>query len=190
VPLVAKKFAKYANAAAKARHNLDRVGFVFDGVWQPAILFTLHASNGNPVACKARLDHLRVANGEIYDLKKVAKGANPKGPWLPGYLYAYGYDIQAAMYPVAVEAAFPDLVGRSRFWWALIEAGKPYAASKCEPSGTMRAVGAARLQAALDTWERCLRIDTWPGYEGEHRIAATSRMLEDAMVEEGIDENI
>jgi hypothetical protein len=55
-------------------------------------------------------------------------------------------------------------MGRTSFEWAFYEAAQPYAVSRNKPNGTMRAVGARRMQDALDKWEQALRTDEWPAY--------------------------
>ena len=183
VPLLPIKFARYRIVADKIRQRLIDAGCDLSGVWQPSILFELPASNGNAVKCKARLDHLAPVTGLVTDVKKVARSAKPDRK-LAAHITQYGYDIQAALYPLAVEQVMPDLVGRSRFEWAFVEPSPPYAVARVEPSGTMRALGLSRLQYAIDVWERCLRTGEWPGYEGVARIEAAPWMLEEMRIEE------
>jgi hypothetical protein len=182
-PIVRAKFAEYEHAAKVMRKRLGDAGCVFGGLWQPTILFSVHASNGAEVKCKARLDHLDPVTGLITDVKKIGTTAKP-GRRLAMYIDGLGYDIQAALYPIAVEQLMPDLVGRSRFEWAFVEPEYPHAVARVSPSGSMRAYGTARLQDAIDRWERALRLDKWPGYEGVTRVEALPYMLENARIEE------
>lgn len=183
LPMVRAKFQAHDRAAAAIRDRLKDAGFVGGGVYQPTILFSLRASNGNEVKCKSRLDHLDPLTGVVTDIKKIGTSAKPDKK-LSMYIVGLGYDIQAALYPLAVEKLMPDLVGRATFEWAFVEPEYPHAVARVTPSGSMRALGAARLQQAIDTWEECLRTNRWPGYEGVARVDAQPWMLEDARIEE------
>jgi hypothetical protein len=182
LPLVADKFAPYANAAERIRRRLADEGAKLDDCYQATVLFSVRASNGNAVKCKARFDHFQRADLVVTDLKKI-EDARP-GRNMARHVYRYGYDIQGALYTIAAEKLDARNMGRVRFDLAFFEAAQPHGVTIAEFAGTMKAVGNSRLQLAIDTWEECLRTDTWPGYVGRHRIEATNDMLEDMRIQE------
>lgn len=114
------------------------------------------------VACRGRFDHLDPANATITDLKKMAS-AHPKA--FERAAYDYGLDIQAAAYVQALEVIRPELVGRVRFRWVVLEAEAPFVTVVRTPAGSLRHLGEQRWANACRVWSRCLRSGRWPGYE-------------------------
>lgn len=127
--------------------------------WRPT------TTDGEEIQARARLDQLDIfpesGLAVITDLKK-ARSAHPQRA--ERSIESYGYDIQRAAYISAVEAVFPELVGRVQYRWVFVEAEAPYAPTPGEATGELRELGEMRWQRAVDTWARCMRDDHWPAY--------------------------
>lgn len=165
VPTLQKDFDAASIAATQLRARLEEFGVELTGASEPAVFWTETARNGGEVLCRGMLDHLVVdevtGRATIYDLKS-ARSAHPDA--LGRHIDTYGYAIQRAAYVRAIEAVRPDMAGRVDFVFLFVELEAPYVALPVRLSGSFRALGEQRWARAVDTWERCLREDRWPGY--------------------------
>lgn len=113
------------------------------------------------VACRARIDWLHNAMHAIDDLKTTSRSARPDA--FEKNLYAYGCDIQAALYLRGMKA-----LGASPEWrWVVVETTPPYALSVISPTAAVLALGDAKVDAALTLWRQCLETGHWPAYPTE-----------------------
>lgn len=130
------------------------------GMQEATVVWTDRATG---VRCRGRLDHLEQDQGGavIHDLKK-AETAHPRS--FERAVYSYGADIQAHAYREAIETIRPELAGRVRFEWIVIEAEPPYVTVVRHPLGSLRASGENRWRRACEIWARCLKTNVWPGY--------------------------
>ena len=160
-PLLTKQLDAVEAAAEKVWKRLNDRGITLDGPRECTILWTERATNGGVVHCKARLDHLDFANGIIDDLK-TGHSANPDD--LAKKTDRLNYAIQVAAYTSAVGTLRPDLAGRVRFRWLLVELSEPFAFTVAEPDGSVLQLGGTRWRRAVDAWEECTRTGTWPEY--------------------------
>lgn len=124
-----------------------------DGMAEQTIVYT-----DERATYRARLDWLRKDLSCIDDLKK-SRTAEPRR--FQKQLYALGYDIKAAFYIRAVEAAFGT---RPVFRWVAIEPEPPYALSVHVMSPDALQVAERRLDQAIDDWQACLADNNWPAY--------------------------
>ncbi len=99
----------------------------------------------------------------IIDLK-TTESAHPRD--IRSVSWRLGYDIQAAAYVRAVEAAFPEYVGRVDVLFAFCELEKPYAVNPVSLSGEFMRLGEQRWERGRDRWTKCLMEDSWHAYEG------------------------
>lgn len=183
VPMTRAKYDPIVKAARHVRDSAKAAGCDVDAALkQVTVVYGVQASNGNVVWCKSRFDFL-APGFVIVDLKKIARGANPKR--LARHVYDYAYDVQAALYTIAAEHVVPDSGGRWEFRWLFAEIEAPYAVSLSHPAGTFRTLGNVRLQRAIDRWEAALRTDTWPAYgTGVHAVHADMWMLTNNEIDE------
>lgn len=161
VAMLSRQFDDAVKTANRLRDAFKRQGVSLDGEPEQVILWVEHADDGTPVQCKAMLDLVDFATGRIRDLKST-KNANPAK--LNGPVDDYGYAVQDAAYRRAVEAARPQLVGRTDFAFAFFELEQPHGVCEARLDGAWRELGNARWRRAVNTWARCLRTGVWPGY--------------------------
>lgn len=119
------------------------------------------------VMCRCRPDWLRDDLTVIEDVKTSSRGADP-GFFARKTVPDYGYDLRAAMYLRGVKTR---LGAEARWRWIVVETQPPYVVSVAEPSELMLAVGAAKLDRALEMWRDCLQTGLWPGYGRDVHVA-------------------
>lgn len=187
VPILKKDHNRVARAVARITKGFVEHGFPAErGEVECSIFWVERASNGAPVQCKARLDHLRTDGCTIDDLKST-KSAKPTRQ-LFAQMFQLAYDVQDAAYRRAVEATVEGAAGRAKFNFWFFELEEPYPVVPVRLSGAFRAVGEARWQQAIDLWAHALQTDTWPSYvkPGEHVVAEPPAWaMEDAIIDEG-----
>lgn len=97
------------------------------------------------------------------DYKTTDESAAPAA--LARKMVSDGWHIQAAMGERGLRRA--ELVALDelpRFLFVVQEATVPYALSVVEVAGDPLVMGRKMLDAAVDTWKRCMRADRFPGY--------------------------
>lgn len=160
MPVLQHQFAQKAAVAAKLRDQLEARGYVFDGQSELAIEW-----RDGDVLCRSMLDHARVKDGAIFEIKKV-ESANPKK--IARTFVDYGYDIQYTAHTRALAKLRPEFEGRIDFTFLFLEIEPPYSVVPVKPDGALREIGALRWEQALRTWRECLAANRWPGYaDGE-----------------------
>jgi hypothetical protein len=139
---------------------IDDYGIVLDGESEVVFEWEEMGANG-PVLCRGMMDHVKVSEGVIYDVKST-RSAHPKQ--CAASMVTYGADIQTATYVSALEKYKPELAGRIDMIFLFMELTSPYAILPARPNGMMRELGAMKWARAVKIWEKCLATDTWPGY--------------------------
>lgn len=160
LPMIASKYAEIQAAAEILRDRCKAKGFQFTGESEVAIEWSDLGVDG-PVLCRSRLDHVFIDDGIIYDLKKSVS-VNPQ--YLARNLVDLGYDIQQEAYTRALTALRPELAGRIDFVFLFCELEAPYSVVPVRLDGAFKEIGRHRWEQAVRTWERCLRLNEWPGY--------------------------
>jgi hypothetical protein len=111
------------------------------------------------VLCRARIDWLHDDLSAIDDLKTTSRSAHPEA--FAKNLYAYGCDVQAALYTRGIRA----ITGQTPEWrWLVVETTPPYALSVVTPGPAVLELANAKIDYALATWKRCLETNEWPAY--------------------------
>ena len=158
VPLLAHQLADVQAMVAAVQPQLDAhnalPALFTDGKPEQTLTW-----DDDGVRCKARLDWLRDDHATIDDLKTTSRSANPDA--YSRNLYDVGGDVQAAFYLRGVEKVTGK---RPEFRWVIVETAPPYALSVVSPGPDVLALGAAKVDRALETWKRCLDLNEWPGY--------------------------
>ncbi len=126
---------------------------------EQVIIFKLQASNGTEVACKAKVDY--VGNNILVDLK-TTKNAEPNS--FNDSIGKYSYEIQGAFYSHAIE-----MLGqiRPQFYFVAVESEPPFAVSVIRLSESDYSKGHIKIYRAVNIFEECLRLNTWPSYEAK-----------------------
>lgn len=143
------------------------------------------SGKGEPIRCKAMMDlvYYRVHNNGPYaaaiitDLKVVKQVSTNA---FVRSLDRFGYDMQAAFYIEGIEAIYPDLAGRVKFQFALVEKRPPYDVAIIQADKMLLAIGSMKLRVARARWVRCLATNAWPGV-GHFSPHIPPYMLNDAV---------
>jgi len=168
IPLLTEKLDVYRYKSKAIRSRLEDAGLTFDGDSEVVIYWTEETPHG-PVRCRCRIDHLFLGEDALVIDLKTTGDAHPRE--LQRTIWYKGYDIQHEAYRRAVEAAFPDYVGRVRIPFAFGELDKPYAVNPIRLDAEFAQLGAVRWERGRDLWAKCLleggtEFKHWPGYSG------------------------
>lgn len=152
--------------ARELKPRLAAKGVRLEGHSEVTLLWDETADNGKSVPCRARLDHIDGA--DIWDLK-ITGDANPD-TLTHGHITSMGYEIQTECYRSGASAVLPHLRGRLNYTLVFCEFEPPYSVTLVRSSGSMRELGARRWRRAVNTWERCCRLNEWDDYTGRSEI--------------------
>jgi hypothetical protein len=179
VPMIRAKHEALSAEVDALRAKLGKRGIAFSGQCERVIMWPEIATDGTRIQCRAMLDHV---DGCLIDELKTIANANPKK--LRRVVESMGYDLAWAAYTSGYGAVFQDLAGRIGLRWVFIELEEPHHIVTARPSGSMRALGNARWQTAIDRWARCTRDNRWPDFADERdvMIEASPWELEAAQV--------
>ena len=159
LPVLVGAYATAKEAADTLRQRFSDKGIVLDGESELSAFWTERLLDGTEVQCRGMIDHLTLPR--IVDLKST-KSAKPDA--CRRAIENYGYAIQHAAYVSAVEHIRPDLAGRVDFVFAFYETEPPFDVVPVRLPGAFRELGARAWKRSVETWERCLRANKWPGY--------------------------
>ena len=167
LPVIRRKWEDAQGVVEQIRERIAAFGIRLDGMAELALKWDEPGEDGEPVACRGRLDHVDLESGFILDIKKT-ESANPRK--IARHMIDYGYDIQWAAYTRALQMLKPELQGRVEMVFLFVELEPPYVVVPAKPSGLLREFGLKRWDRAVRLWERCLRTKEWPGYVTETAI--------------------
>jgi hypothetical protein len=97
----------------------------------------------------------------IFDLK-VTTDASTKA--FEKKINEMAYHIQNAFYRRGVNTLLPELENKTRFVFLVIESSPPYALNCIELSGMFESIADLDADKSIDTWQKCLKMNVWPGY--------------------------
>lgn len=161
IPVLEREVDEAVTVVRAIGWRLDDLGIVLSGQSELKLAWDYTTDSGAVVACRSMVDHLRVDEAVVYDLK-TARSAQPAACGRSSA--EHGYPIQAACYTHAVGCLVPDLVGRVRCEFIFAETEPPFAVTVARPDGMMMDLGYAQWERAAQTWADCLRTNVWPGY--------------------------
>ncbi len=130
-----------------------------------------------PIWIRTRLDHVKFYPGrgiEAYDLKTTGKRGNAHRRRASETIAREGYDIQAAAYVGALEAAWPKYAGRVSYVWVFAETCRPQniGVHGCGPGGIFPDRGQRLWDAACEMWATGVHTGRWPGYHHYEQLPA------------------
>lgn len=134
--------------------------------------------------CRLRADAWDAETATLYDVKFVSDGEREA---FGRHLYNFGADVQASHYTSGMGVLFPELDGRIKFKWIVIEQGTGEVAIY-KPDGGTRQLGDVRRGYALRRWVECTASGVWPGFNEDEEAEvgapewAVRRAAEGAMV--------
>ena len=168
IPILAHKMPPIRAMVAEARRYLDEdVQPVEPAVWaafQPGggeSETTIVWQDGETL-CRIRPDRLSADRKLIVDYKTGGTTAEPD-TWGRTQMVRMGYYMSAAFYARGIEATFgvqPDYV------FLVQEQEPPYLCSLVGTDPHAFELGAAKINFALDLWQRCVKTGKWSGYPG------------------------
>lgn len=164
LPLLAKQWDAVQAMVAAAREQLESANVAPPLFTDGAAEQTLVWEDDYGVLCRARLDWIRHDLRAIDDLKTTAASANPR-VWSRRTMWSIGCDVQIAFYLRGVAKCFPELREPPAWRYVVIETSPPYELSIVEPDAGILAVGAEKVERAIEKWAECLKTDNWPGYQ-------------------------
>lgn len=130
-----------------------------DGNAEITIVWEDQTSDGTAVMCRARIDWLKRDYRRIFDYKGTGTSINPET--ISKYAVSSGWDIQSALYLRGIK----KLTGvDSEFIFIAQEDSPPYALAAIGMGSDFLWAGDAKVQAAMDTWAKCLASGVWSGY--------------------------
>ncbi len=170
MPILAKDFEKYTNAAAPMGERLARKGIDLKAgqkqhriEWQSLNPQAPGLAAG--VACSGVLDQLVLdefhGHALIRDLK-TCDNAKPQA--IQRKFVDLGYHIQGAAYLEAVNSAYPWTAGRTEIEFVYVERDAPNAVTVVKLSGGMLELGQRQWRRAVDQWGLSMATNRWPDY--------------------------
>lgn len=160
VPVIEARYHELVFAADAIRTNLANCGVELNGESEVPVEWREHGFHGD-VLCRGLLDHLKLANGIVYDVKKILS-ADERTCQL--HAYNYGYDLQRAAYVSAVGKLVPKFEDRVDYAILFCELEAPYAVNPFRLDPTFVEMGEQRWQRAIALWEQCTIENRWPAY--------------------------
>lgn len=124
-------------------------------------------TQGGEIMVRTRTDHVKLYEGRgivAYDLKTTAKLGNGHPRVAAETIARYGYDIQAAAYVEAIEAAWPNYAGFVTWYWVFAETCRPYNVGVYGRGGVFKDRGQRLWNEACEMWARGIHAGVWPGY--------------------------
>lgn len=120
--------------------------------------------------CRLRADAWDEENATIYDVKHLSDGEREA---FGRHLYNFGLDVQEAHYRSGFGVLFPELDGRVKFKWIIIEQETGEIAIY-RPDGGTRQLGEIRRDYALRRWAECLESGVWPGFNEDEEVEVSA----------------
>lgn len=124
------------------------------------------------IYCRGRLDWYSQKANRIIDYKTTGGSADP-GQFARN-LFDMGYDFQALLYPMGVQAITGDLPS---FYFVVQETDPPFAFTVVTLDDIAREHSMNKLSTAFGRWRECLASGKWPGY-GRHVFRASPPVYE------------
>lgn len=165
VPVLARQYERAVEVTKIIEAKMAAHGLPLDGKSELVLSWEEESMLlEGPVACRAMLDHFRLKQRQIIDLK-TCDSAHPKA--CIAHAINYGYLIQHAAYASAVGQVFPEIAGRLDFVFVFAEVEPPYCVTPVRLDGSLRQIGEMNWNRAVEVWGQCLSARRWPEYAEE-----------------------
>lgn len=115
------------------------------------------------IGCKCRMDGKKLTKDKLilFDLKTTEDASTDA---FVRSAIKYGYHVQAAHY---INGAVANRLNRGKpveWWFIAVEKKPPYAVNLIKADQGFIDAGQAELSRLMDTLDRCMTFDEWPGY--------------------------
>lgn len=156
--VLGKHAGRAANMVIAAREQLELrgLGHLFGETGSSEVVV---AWQEGKIWLRQMIDWLSADRVIFADYKTTDESAAPDA--LARKMVNDGWHIQAAMGERGLSKLGFEV---ARFLFVVQEATVPYALNVVEVSGDALVMGRKMLDAAANTWSRCMRADRWPGY--------------------------
>lgn len=114
---------------------------------------------GGPL-CRIMIDRLS-PEGVVYDLKISGLGLDDLS--LSRQLED-GYACRSAFYLRGLSQIAPEIAGKLKYRWIFAESSAPFAVRIVEADARAIELGDRQAALGIATWDRCLRLNQWPGW--------------------------
>lgn len=131
--------------------------------------------------CRGMVDWLSGDRRMVFDYKTTSASVRPDE--VARQFYDMNYHLKAAFYERGLDVLDPGNTGRRRFIFLFQETEPPYECSLIEPDESGMTVGRKQTTYAIETWQRCLRDNIWPGYGNAIHRAAMPSWMEQRWIE-------
>lgn len=162
-PLLTKDMDRAKEIVEVARFSLQKI----PGAWDAFVPGRGHSEvamvwTEAGVWCKSQIDWLSNDGAQIWDLKTTSRSAAPQG--LARLMVEQGFEVQGAMIKRGIEHLRPELKGRVKVRFAIVEVDPPYGVSVLEMDNTALTMGAKKVDLGIRTFRVCMSRGSWPGY--------------------------
>lgn len=157
VPLTLVQHSQCEEVSAAVKAAIAELGIEMCGQSEVAVEWF-----EGDVQCRNMFDHVNFETGEILEIKTTGD-ANPVR--FERRAEELGYRISAAAYIRSLLAHRPELNGRIRYTFLVVEIEPPYAVYPPEPDHLFLETGERDWLQAVATWRQCLATGRWPGYQ-------------------------
>jgi hypothetical protein len=151
-----------AHPAARARFRDSGAEREVSIVFRPFV--------GLDLLMKARIDLYCPSFRSVADVKTTATSA--AGYSFSRVVYDRGYDIQAAVYVLAMRSAGFEC---DWFDWIAVEKSPPNAVAVHRLAEESLGKAIEQTFAAIERWDSCVRSGEWPGYAGSASVIETPK---------------
>lgn len=178
LPIVRAKYEATLVHARAMRKRLEEEGIIL-AEYETEVTGLWHHGE---TPCKTRLDGLKLAAGQIIDLK-CTKVVSRKS--FENRIAKDGLDIQAFTQIAAVEAAHPAIAGRIQHDFVVVQCVPPYDIMIVPLLPSKLSLGESRWKRALKRWRSCLASGQWPSMGRVPGIEATPYELQQELEQAG-----
>jgi PDDEXK-like uncharacterized protein DUF3799 len=112
--------------------------------------------------CRMMIDFQGPTELELWDLKTTALPLDDDS--LDRWIESTGHDLQMGFYLRGAAHLWPELAGRFRWRWIIVEDHPPFEVRVKEPSPAMVEIADRKAALAIEKWRRCMEANDWPGY--------------------------
>ncbi|MDH5738706.1 MAG: PD-(D/E)XK nuclease-like domain-containing protein [Nitrospira sp.] len=160
LPILSKDYFGIQEMVVTAKAQIATSEFAED--WREAIPEQTLLWQHGGVWCRSRPDKATPDWRILFDYKTVAGSAHPQA--FMRTIIQQGYDIQAELGMMGVEALGLNEGARVAFVFVVQEIEPPYALSFVSLSPQWQQLAYQKIKRAMMTWKGCLRENHWPTY--------------------------
>lgn len=137
-----------------------------NGAYSELVILHQVETECGPIWARTRIDHVKFYQKEIvaFDLKVRSKRGDASERRMSENVARDGYDVQAAAYDQAIQAAWPAFAGRTEWVWVYAESCPPFLVSAARWGGIHKQRGRRLWKEACEMWGRGIYYNEWPGY--------------------------